>query len=113
MDMIDTAKIHNQVFGSATEAEIGATYAKSREDIPILNMMIYLGHHQPPIPIQVDKTMAVGFANGTIKQKIEINRHALLLGPGLNWAPEVIRLLEPWMQKYWRLPHKTFLSGPP
>ena len=76
-------------------------------------MMIYLGHHQPPIPIQVDKTMAVGFANGTIKQKIEINRHALLLGPGLNWAPEVIRLLEPWMQKYWRLPHKTFLSGPP
>ena len=64
------AKIQKNVLWSAAEAEIGATYANAREYIPIHNMMIDMGHPQPPTPIQVDNTMAVGFANSTIKQKM-------------------------------------------
>ena len=33
-------------------------------------MLINMGHHQPPTIIQVDKTTALGFANGIIKQKM-------------------------------------------
>jgi hypothetical protein len=55
--------------GSAAEVEIGATYACAQEGLPIRQMLVDMGHNQPPTPIQVDNTTAVGFANKTIKQK--------------------------------------------
>ncbi len=55
--------------GPAAEAKIGASYVNGQEAIPIRNTLEELGHPQPPTPMQVDNTTAVGFANGTIKQK--------------------------------------------
>ena len=57
------------VLGSAAEAEIGATYINAQESVPIRTTLEEMGHPQPPTPIQVDNTTAVGFANHTIKQK--------------------------------------------
>jgi hypothetical protein len=55
--------------GSAAEAEIGASYVNGQEAIPLRTALEELGHPQPPTPMQVDNTTAVGFANDTIKQK--------------------------------------------
>jgi hypothetical protein len=64
-----TAKILRNVMGSAAEAEIGASYVNGQEAIPLRTALEELGHPQPPTPMQVDNTTAVGFANDTIKQK--------------------------------------------
>ena len=63
------SKIIKLVMASAAEAEIGASFIAAQESIPIINCLEELGHKQPPTPIQVDNTTAVGFANKTIKQK--------------------------------------------
>jgi len=54
---------------SVAEAEIGASFVAAQESIPIITSLEELGHKQPPTPIQVDNTTAVGFANREIKQK--------------------------------------------
>ena len=54
---------------SAAEAEICASFLAAQESIPIITCLEELGHPQPPTPIQVYNTTAVGFVNRTIKQK--------------------------------------------
>ena len=63
------SKIIKLVMASAAEAEIGASFVAAQESIPIVTSLEELGHKQPPTPIQVDNTTAVGFANREIKQK--------------------------------------------
>jgi hypothetical protein len=63
------SKIMRNVMGSAAEAEIGATYINGQEAVPIRTTLTEMGHPQPPTPMQVDNSTAVGFANDTIKQK--------------------------------------------
>jgi hypothetical protein len=62
-------KFIDVVVGSAAEAEIGAGYLNGQDAVPIITTLTELGHPQPPTPMQVDNTMAKGFANGTMKQK--------------------------------------------
>ena len=71
---------------SAAEVEIGATFLAAQESIPLRTCLEELGHKQPPTPIQVGNTTAVGFVNKTIKQKrskaidmIIINLQTILL----------------------------------
>ena len=59
----------SNVMGSAAGAEIGATYIKSQEAVPIRTLLLECGHPQPVTPIQVDNSTADGFANNTIKHK--------------------------------------------
>ena len=59
----------SSILGSAAEAEIGATYINGQEAVPIRTLLRELGHPQPAIPVQVDNSTAVGFANDTIKHK--------------------------------------------
>ena len=59
----------SNVISSAAEAEIGAAYINSQEAVPMRTLLHELGHPQPVTPIQVDKSIADGFANDTIKQK--------------------------------------------
>ena len=54
---------------SAAEAEIGASFIVAQESLPIITCLENLGHKQHPVPIQVDNTSVVGFANKSIKQK--------------------------------------------
>ena len=63
------AKIMKFVMGSAAESEIGTGYITAQKIIPMRTWLIEMGHRQPPTPIQVDNTIAVGFVNKTIKQK--------------------------------------------
>ena len=63
------AKIIKLVMASAAEAEICASFLAAQEGIPIKTCLEELGHRQPPTPIRVDNTTAVGFLNKTIKQK--------------------------------------------
>ena len=62
-------QIIKTVMSSAGEAEIGATFLNAKDALPICTNPEELGHPQPPTPMQVDNTTAVGFANNTIKQK--------------------------------------------
>ena len=61
--------ITKNVMSSAAEADIGATFLNAKDALPIRTTLQELGHRQPPTPMKVDNTTAVGFANNTIKQK--------------------------------------------
>ena len=63
------SQIMSNVMGSAAEANIRAAYINGQESVPILALLLELGHPQPAAPIQVNNSTAKGFANNTIKQK--------------------------------------------
>eukprot|EP00804_Cyclotella_cryptica_P018243 CCRYP_005972-RK/>CCRYP_005972-RK protein AED:0.51 eAED:0.38 QI:0/-1/0/1/-1/0/1/0/146 len=54
---------------SAAEAELGALYINAREAIPIRHLLTELGHAQPPTPIQIDNSTALGVVTNTIQPK--------------------------------------------
>ena len=60
--------MHN-VMGSAAKAKIGATYLNGQESVPICTTLAKMGHPHPPTPMQIENSIAKGFANRTIKQK--------------------------------------------
>ena len=62
-------KLLKNVMSSAAEAEIGSAFLAAKEALPLRVALIEMGHPQPPTPIQVDNTTAVGFANSRIKLK--------------------------------------------
>ena len=55
--------------GSAAETEVGASYINGQEAIPLQQALKEMGHTQPHTTMQVDNAFAIGFANGTVKQK--------------------------------------------
>ena len=57
------------VAASAAEAELGALFLNMKEARVIRLTLEELGHPQPPSPIHVDNSTAVGIANGTIKRQ--------------------------------------------
>eukprot|EP00804_Cyclotella_cryptica_P024860 CCRYP_020558-RA/>CCRYP_020558-RA protein AED:0.57 eAED:0.48 QI:0/0/0/1/0/0/2/0/144 len=54
---------------SAAEAELGALYINAHEAIPIRHLLEELGHTQPPTPIQIDNSTALGVVSNTIQPK--------------------------------------------
>jgi hypothetical protein len=54
---------------SATEAELGALYINVREVIPQQHLLNKLGHPQPPTPIQIDNSTALGMVTNIIQPK--------------------------------------------
>jgi hypothetical protein len=54
---------------SAAEAEIGALYLNAREATYLQQILIEMGHPQPPTPIQTDNTTAEGVVNHKIQPK--------------------------------------------
>ena len=57
------------VMSSAAEAELGALYINSREAVPIRHLLEEMGHKQPPTPIQIDNSTALGVVKHTIQPK--------------------------------------------
>ena len=51
------------VVTSAAEAEVSALFHNAQNAIPIRNLLIALGHPQPPTPIKTNNTTANGFAH--------------------------------------------------
>ena len=54
---------------SAAEEEYVALFLNGRAAVPIRTTLIKMHHPQPPTPIQVDNSTAMGIANKSIKQK--------------------------------------------
>jgi hypothetical protein len=64
-----TCAILKLVAASAAEAELGSLFLNTREAKIIRLILHELGHPQPPTPIHVDNTTAVGIVNSTIKRQ--------------------------------------------
>eukprot|EP00804_Cyclotella_cryptica_P014406 CCRYP_020991-RA/>CCRYP_020991-RA protein AED:0.43 eAED:0.43 QI:0/0/0/1/0/0/2/0/190 len=54
---------------SAAEAQLGALYINARETIPQRHLLNELGHPQPPTPIQIDNSTALGVVTNIIQPK--------------------------------------------
>eukprot|EP00804_Cyclotella_cryptica_P028359 CCRYP_016427-RA/>CCRYP_016427-RA protein AED:0.05 eAED:0.03 QI:0/0/0/1/1/1/2/0/1237 len=67
--ILTLAQIIKSVMSSAAEAELGALYINAREAIPIQHLLTELGHTQPPTPIQIDNSTALGVVTNTIQSK--------------------------------------------
>eukprot|EP00804_Cyclotella_cryptica_P025153 CCRYP_013001-RF/>CCRYP_013001-RF protein AED:0.36 eAED:0.32 QI:0/-1/0/1/-1/0/1/0/447 len=67
--ILTLAQIIKSVMSSAAEAELGALYINAREAIPIRHLLTELGHAQPPTPIQIDNSTALGVVTNTIQPK--------------------------------------------
>ena len=57
------------VVASAAEAEVGGLFHNAQTAIPLRNMLINLGHAQPPTPIKTDNSTANGFVHDNINLK--------------------------------------------
>lgn len=53
--------ILKNIMSSAAETEIALTFDNAKEAIPLRHALKFLGHEQPPAPIQVDNATAVNF----------------------------------------------------
>jgi hypothetical protein len=80
--ILNPTHIIKHVASSAADAEIGATFINCKETIPLRTTLHEMGWPQPPTPVILDNTTAVGFANDTIKKKqtkaLDMRYHWLL-----------------------------------
>eukprot|EP00804_Cyclotella_cryptica_P016750 CCRYP_002053-RA/>CCRYP_002053-RA protein AED:0.45 eAED:0.42 QI:0/-1/0/1/-1/1/1/0/189 len=67
--VLNLAQIIKPVMSSAAEAELGALYINARETIPQRHLLNELGHPQPPTPIQIDNSTALGVVTNIIQPK--------------------------------------------
>ena len=57
------------VMESASEAECGSLFNNSKKDVSLRTTLHEMEHPQPPIPVKVDNSTAIGFASKQIKQQ--------------------------------------------
>ena len=62
-------KILRNIMASAAEVEYGALFLNGQASAPIRTTFIEMHHPQPPTPIQVENSTAVGISSKSIKQK--------------------------------------------
>ena len=67
--ILHLAAIMKMVLSSAAEAEFGALFHNTKEATPLCTTLEELGHPQPPTPVLVDNSTAVGLANDTVTQR--------------------------------------------
>ena len=67
--ILHLAAIMKMVLSSTAEAEFGALFHNTKEATPLRTTLKELGHPQPPTPVLVDNSTAVGLANDTVTQR--------------------------------------------
>jgi hypothetical protein len=67
--ILNTTTIMGNMQSSAAEAGCGAMVNNTKMVVALRNPLNEMGHEQPPTPVQVDNSMAVGFANKTLRQQ--------------------------------------------
>jgi hypothetical protein len=67
--VLTLTQIIKPVMSSATDAELGALYINAWEVIPQRHLLTELGHQQPPTPIQIDNSTALGVVTNIIQPK--------------------------------------------
>ncbi len=83
----------------AAEANIGALYINCREEVPACHILEFLGHPQPPTPIQTDNTMALGVVNNNVMKKLKA------MDMKYHWLWD--RISQKQFQHYWALGNKN------
>jgi hypothetical protein len=56
---------------SVAEAKVGALYINCREAISARHALEFMGHPQPPTPMQMDNTTALGVVNNNLIKKLK------------------------------------------
>jgi hypothetical protein len=69
--VLTISQIIKAVMSSAAEAETGALFINSQEAIPQRQLLAEMGHPQPPTPIQIDNTTALGVVNNNVLKKLK------------------------------------------
>jgi hypothetical protein len=69
--VLTIAQIIKAIVSSAAEAEISTLYINCREAIPTCHTLEYLGHTQPPTPMQTDHITALSVVNNNVMKKLK------------------------------------------
>ncbi len=67
--VLNISSILRAVMSSAAEAKLGAFFINAKAAIPIRQTLQELGHKQPPTPVQLDNSTALGVVNKKIQPK--------------------------------------------
>ena len=101
--ILHLATIMKMVLSSAAEVEFGALFHNTKEATPLHTTLEELGHPQPPTPVLVDNSTAVGLANDTVTQRCSraIDMHFYWIRDRVNqnqfhvyWAPAHLNLAD-------------------
>ncbi len=69
--ILTTAQIIKAAMSLAAEAEVGALYINCREAVPACHTLEFMGHPQPPTPMQTDNATALVVINNNILKKLK------------------------------------------
>jgi hypothetical protein len=69
--VLTIAQIIKAVMSSAAEAKVGALFINCGEAIPAQHTLEFMGHPQPPTPMQTDSTTALGIVNQNVMEKLK------------------------------------------
>jgi hypothetical protein len=69
--VLTIAQIIKAVMSLAVKAKIGALYINCWEAVPARRTLEFLGHPQPPTPIQTNNTTALGLVNNNVMKKLK------------------------------------------
>ena len=106
--ILHLAAIMKMVLSSAAEAEFGALLHNTKEATPLCTTLEELGHPQPPTPVLVDNSTAIGLANDMVTQRCScaIDMHFYWIRDRVNenqfhvyWAPAHLNLAD-YFTKY-------------
>jgi hypothetical protein len=70
--ILTTAQIIKAVMSSAVEAKVGALYINCRGAVPACQTLEFMGHPQPPTPMQAGITTALGVVNNNVLKKLKL-----------------------------------------
>jgi hypothetical protein len=65
-------QIIKAVMSLAAEAKISALFINCREAVPARHVIEFMGHTQPPTPMQTDNTTALGAVNRNAMKKLKL-----------------------------------------
>ena len=96
--ILHLAAIMKTVLSSAAEAEFGTLFHNTKEATALCTTLEELGHPQPPTPVLVDNSTAVGLANDTVTQ-----RHSRAIDMRFYWIRD--RVNQNQFHVYWAPAH--------
>ena len=67
--ILNTSNIMRNVVASASEAECGAIFNNTKEALSLCTTIHKMGNPQPPSPLEVNNSTAVGFANKKLSNR--------------------------------------------
>jgi hypothetical protein len=65
-------QIIKALMSSTAEAKVGALFINCCEAVPVRHVLGFLGHPQPPTPMQTNNTTALGVVNQNVLKKLKL-----------------------------------------